>query len=406
MLISLQEAAAFLHAHHAVFDELWRRRDEPLCDADLIVVIASTRTEVTPAYLLAQLKRMRFIVGSDEAGVWQIAPPFFRWVEYLQQTTRPVSSSVVRGYLAELEHLLESFRLAEAAGNTAEGRDILRDTRTSFQTLVEGLGQTRAAIAATVSETKAEHRTQSAVERFRRINRLWVEYLMPMLELLDPAGALEVVCVAWEHQLAQALEKQFLPERRMAERIESDMQFLRVAVRQSFRECRGELEPLHARLRRDTLWTQGAARILAEVERSGLAASPLAEALPVSTFRFSGHIAQAALEASAAVWIELNVPPLTIDFAGADVAVESQEVEDLLALIERLPAAYFPVCDLLDWLAREHGGRGFHVVLQVFSLLVTDARYQATFGQPIVEYPVAGGVVRCGRVNLELRKIA
>ena len=407
MLISLQEAASFLQTYHVVFDELWRRRDEPLSDADLLAIIGAVQSQATPHYLLTQLKKMRFLVETaSQAGAWELAAPFGRWLEYLQQMARPVSSALVRGRLAELDHYLTAFRLAEARSELAEGREILSDTRRSFQQLTEDLSQTRAAIANAVSEAKGDHRAQSALERFRRINRLWTEYLLPMMELLDPAGQLEVICSAWEHQLTLSLEKEFLPERRTAERIEREMQILRVALRQSFRECRSELEPLHAHLRRNSLWAEGAARILAQIEREGASASSLAACLPISTFRYAGQISQAALVASAAHWLDISEPPAAINFGGSSTPSDVQAMEDILAAIEAMPVGQFPVEDLLDWLAREYGVRGFHPILQVFSLLVTDSRYLATFNLPIGEYAVADGVVRCGRVKLEFRQVA
>jgi hypothetical protein len=405
MLISLQEAAAFLNTHHAVFDELWRRRDETLAEAELLALISATRSEATPAYLLTQLKRMRFMIETDaQEGAWELAPAFARWVEYLQQIAQPVSSARVRGQLLELEHALDSFRLAEMRDDLNTGREILRETRAGFQRLSEDMGQTQAAIAAVVSEAKGEHRKQGALERFRRINRLWNEYLLPMLELLDPAGQLEAVCIAWETQLNHAVEKQFLPERRLAERIERDMRGLRVAVRQGFRECQNELEPLHARLRRDTLWAEGAARILKRVEDLGAPNASLDYTMPTSNFRYVGQMSEAALVASAARWRDISEPPPVIDFAGAPAAADSQAVEDVLAAIETMPTKNFPLQDLLAWLSQEHGARGFHPVLQVFSLLVTDSRYQASFHTPISIYDIAGGSVRCGRVRLQLRK--
>lgn len=406
MLIPLEEAAGFIQSHHPVFDELWRRKDDVLSDADLLAA-AGASSNATPAYISAQLKRMRFVVEADaQAGTWEIAPPFLRWMEHLQQISRPVSSPRVRGQLLALDHGLEAFRAAETRGDLATARDILRETRAGFQLLGEDLNQTRAAIAAAVSEAKDVHRQQSALERFRRINRFWNEYLLPMIELLDPAGALEATCAAWEHQLSGALERKFLPDRGIAERIEGDMRLLRVTVRHSFRACRLELEPLHARLRRESRWAIGAAAILRRIERHGVNQPDLASALPTSAFRFTGHIATAALLASAAQWRDLSEAPRPIDFGGAGIAADSQAVEDLLAAVEGAPDGTFPIEDLLIWLATNHGHRGFNALVQAFSLLVTDARYEATFRFPLSEYELAGGLVRCGRVALKQRHAA
>jgi hypothetical protein len=298
---------------------------------------------------------------------------------------------------------LAAFKAASIKGDWAEGQEVLRDARRGFQQLTENLVQTRTAIAKVVSEVKSEHRAQGAVERFRRINKLWKEHLMPMLQLLNPSGNLEVICSGWERQLALSLEQKFLPDLRTAERIEREMQVLRVALRQSFRECRNELEPLHASLRRDSLWAEGAARILAQVENEGTAGSVLATSMPLSTFRFSSQISSAALEASAARWRDISEPPEAINFGANATPPDSQALEDILADVEAMPTDRFPLDDLLGFLAREHGTRGFHAVLQVFSLLVTDSRFIATFRQPIAEYVFADGMVRCGRVKLELR---
>ncbi|MEN9635292.1 MAG: hypothetical protein RL077_3696 [Verrucomicrobiota bacterium] len=73
MLISLQGAVSFLNTHDAVFDKLWRGRDESLGETDLLALINTTWTEATPAYLLAQLKRMKFSDETDaQAGAWAL----------------------------------------------------------------------------------------------------------------------------------------------------------------------------------------------------------------------------------------------------------------------------------------------------------------------------------------------
>lgn len=70
MLIPLEEAAGFIHSHHPVFDELWRRKDDVLTDADLLTA-AGASNNATRAYVAAQLKRMRFVVEADaQAGTW------------------------------------------------------------------------------------------------------------------------------------------------------------------------------------------------------------------------------------------------------------------------------------------------------------------------------------------------
>jgi hypothetical protein len=258
------------------------------------------------------------------------------------------------------------------------------------------------AIAHEVGEAKSEHRRQSPKDRFRRINRFWTEYLLPMIELLNPTGALEAICTAWEKQLAYAVDKGFLPDARLAERVEREMQALRVALRLSFRECRNELEPLHLRLRRESQLAEGAAQILSDLDRSGLQSF----ALPLSTFRYLGQISGPALIASAARIFAFSQPPAPIDFGNTAVPGDIQALENLLAEIESLEADRFPIDDFLGWLVDHYSDRGFHVVLHAFSFVVTDSRFVVSFTQPIKEYAFCDGKVRCGHVKLSIRSAA
>lgn len=407
MLISLQEAASFLSSYHPVIDELWRRQDSSFSEPELLAIIGATPVSSSAGHVLTQLKRMRFITEADaQVGEWELALPFVRWLEHLQLLARPVSSTVVQARLTVLTKALEAFTGATTRGDWADGRDNLRFARETIQQLTEDLAQTRAAIATTVSEVKSEHRRQGARERFRRINRLWQDYLLPILELLNPTGQLEALCASWERQLTLATEQGFLPERRIAERIERDMQYLRVSLRQSFRECRNEMEPLHASLRRDSLLAEGAARILRQLEQDGKVGANLLNSVCFSTFRFAGRISDEAIEASLARVREITEPPRSIKFGSAQVPQEAGDVEDILNAVNELPTSAFPIDDLLSWLARNHGERGFHALLQAFSLLISDTRFLARFIAPIGEYEIAGGVVRCGQVSLEFRNAA
>ncbi len=403
MLISLPEAASFLLTHHVVISEFWRRRDELLTEAEIIILIETTGPTASSGYLLQQLKKLRLIVESDlQQGVWTLAPVFARWLNHLQQIPQPISSAVIHGRLVELQTLSDSFQAAVFKDDLEAGREVLTDARRCYQCITEDLLQTRMAIAHEVGEAKGEHRRQSPRDRFRRINRFWTEYLLPMIELLNPTGALEAICTAWEKQLAHAVDKGFLPDVRLAERVERDMQMLRVALRQSFRECRNELEPLHLRLRRESQLAEGAAQILNDLERSGF--QPFN--LPLSTFRYMNQISGPALIASAARIFDFSQPPTPIDFGNTAVPGDIQALENLLAEIEDLGADRFPIDDFLGWLVDHYSDRGFHVVLHAFSFVVTDSRFIASFTQPIKEYAFCDGKVRCGHVKLSIRSAA
>ena len=214
MQISIREAANFLARHVAVFDELWLRRDEDLTDVELLTLISQVPDDGIPGNVLQKLKELRFLAPTATEGAYRLAPTFARWMEYLQQVARPVSSSSIQGTLQNLDQRRHAFRLALDQGSLESGREELADAWQQLRTLGDDLEMTRAAVATVVAEEKSEHRKQGTRERYRRINRLWEAYVKPIIHLLDPTGPLEQTAESWDRLLVRAMESGFLPDRR------------------------------------------------------------------------------------------------------------------------------------------------------------------------------------------------
>lgn len=403
MLVSIQDAAYFLHHNHAVVDELWARRTESFSEADLVAIVRACPTTASVPHVVERLKHLRIVEEAlGERDVWQLSPPFLRWLEHLAQIARLHSSGEISVRVDFVQARTAAFDAALAAKDWTDGQEALREIRDTLLQIAEDCTQTRRAIANEVSRVKAEHRTQSPKKRFQRINRLWEEYLLPMLNLIDSSGPLEVACDRIGRLLSRAIDEGFVPDPVIADRIERTVQSLRVVLRRSFRECRAEIEPLHANLRRDSLWAEGATRLLAAVEQVGLAEALPPSLLPLSRFRFGGNAPRAALEAAAADWEVVSAPPPVVDFGATVPDAEVQAAFEIVTAVDALPRSSFPIRDLLPWLAEKHAAKGFEPIIQSFSLLVTDQRFIARFDQPITDHHVAGGVIRCGRVQLEL----
>lgn len=406
MLVSIQAAAYFLYQNHALVDALWARRDETFTDSDLVLIARGLPEKASAGHVVSQLKELRFVEEAlGEQGAWQFAPAFRRWLEHLGQIARLRSSGEVTAKIEFLDTRLQSFDTALSGRDWSLGAEALKEIRETLGLIADDFIQTRRAIASEVAKLKGDHRSLPTLQRYRRINRLWSDHLVPMLDQLDPAGPLEVVCDRMGRILNRAVDENFLPDTRIAERIEREAQALRVTLRQSFRECRAEVEPLHSRLRRDSRWAEGASKLLERVAQVGLAEAVSSDVLPLSRFRFEGQSPNSALISAAASWQVLDQPAPVINFQTPAPSPQTGAVFEIVSAVDALPQAQFPIPDLLPWLDRTYGHLGFESVLLAFSTLVIDPRFIARFDPPHSDVPVAGGLVRCAKVHLSLAPV-
>lgn len=406
MLISLKDAAYFIQANHEVFDELWRRRDEPIGDGDIFpfLEVMSDKGGASPRHVLAQLKALRFLVESDEdSGSWMLARPFVAWMEHLQQYARPISAKIIEARLTDLETKRQAFEVAINRGDIETAKDMLRESNDVLHQINEDLRETRAAIANIVRESKTGAQEISTIERFRRINRLWEEYIEPMVHLLNPTGRFEAICSGWETQIAIAHRGDSLPDRVLSERLERRITHLRPSIREAFRATRAELAPLHNRLRRDSMYAGGAACVLARLEKEG--PNAFDNAAPLSIFRYQNHVTRLAIIASANDLDRAIQPPPVIDFLRNPPPPLSNPTEEILDSYVTLPSDSFPIPDLMEHLAGNFAeAHGFHPALEVLSHVANHPRFQVGFDLPVREYQLGGGIVRCGRITLNLSK--
>ncbi|MDR2674111.1 MAG: hypothetical protein LBC18_04400 [Opitutaceae bacterium] len=410
MIVPLREAASFLCNHEWFVSRLWQHRDEAWTDADLLGFAENVSNENSPSpkHLVAELKKHRFIVERIEpSATWELAPAFQGWIEHLNMTARPVRSEVIDGFILALETALKEFSRAWPAPDSwASAREALQDIWQQLRKTIENLAATQLAITNEVSEIKTSRVSLSATERFRRINRLWKTYLLPMLDLLDTGKKFPALCDHIEQELALALSKHALPERRVAIRITDEIRTLRHSILDGFRAAHSEIRPLHERLRRESEWTQGAARILQHFTRERDFPQQLAARLAIPNFRLRTNLTDAVLKRCAAQWQNYQPNKIAaIDFGSTADMTRKRQAHQVFDRCIKLPPKRFPIPDFVAFLAKEFPDEDFYTLLRTLSLVLNDTRrVDSDFHLPRSEYNIGCGTLCLARVSVNLRK--
>ena len=404
MLVSVREVATFLAHHEPVVSLLWEHRSETWTNGDLLGLVSKSGDPAGASYLIAELKKLRFLVERMEpVGSWELAPPFQRWVEFLQMTSRPVRSEVIHGYILSLEASANEFsRCWPQPEHWSAAREALEEIWRQLRKITDDLQATQLAIINEVADAKSERSRLSATERFRRINRIWELFLMPMLDLLDLEQKFWTVCVSIERELERALAEQALPERRVAARITDEIRTLQHTVREGFLASRKEIEPLHTRLRKESEWTQGAAHLLQRLGRERDFPIQLGERLKFSVFRLRQPLTTLALKRYAAEWQNFQAEPgVPIDFNSPTAPTNKKEALTILNRCTNLPTDRFPIADLAAFMAQEFPDADFYTLLRAVSLVFKEKRLQSSFHFPRSDYRMGGGTVRLARISIQ-----
>lgn len=404
MLVSVKEVAKFLAHREPVVSLLWEHRSETWTNADLLGLVSKTDDQTGASYLVSELKKLRFLVERMEpVGTWELAPAFQQWVEFLQMTSRPVRSEVIQGYILSLEASANEFsRCWPQTENWPAARDALEEIWCQLRKITDDLQATHLAIVNEVADAKSERSRLSATERFRRINRIWELFLLPMLDLLDNEKKFWTVCVSIERELERALDQQALPERRIATRITDEIRILQHTVREGFLVSRKEIEPLHTRLRKESEWTQGAAQLLQRLMRERDFPLELCERLNFSIFRLRQPLTTLALKRYAAEWQNFqSAPSAPIDFNSPTGPANKKEALTILNRCTNLPADRFPIADLAAFMAKEFPDADFYTLLRAVSLVFKEKRIQSSFHFPRSDYRMGGGTVRLARISIK-----
>ncbi|WP_462171785.1 hypothetical protein [Pseudoalteromonas xiamenensis] len=175
----------------------------------------------------------------------------------------------------DLERL--GFRLADAGqvGDHGELRRFSRIMDERVRKIVKLYQHNENAIMNIVEQAKADQSNVSLKKRYQAVLEAFDEYIEPMLEMVDIHGEFQRCFSLIEHQISEQIITldqvgRCSEDKRMLEQLRTRILDMHLIGRESLRQSADMLLPLREELRRNTLITRQASKVLSLVRKRGV----------------------------------------------------------------------------------------------------------------------------------------
>ncbi len=126
-----------------------------------------------------------------------------------------------------------------------------------------------------VENAKSDESSLSLAKRYRAVIEAFDEYIEPMLEMVDIHGEFQACFERIEEQLSRQLERigqsgKSYQQKRMLEQLRTRILDMHLIGRESLRQSADMLMPLREELRRNTLVTRQASKVLGLIRKNGV----------------------------------------------------------------------------------------------------------------------------------------
>ena len=134
------------------------------------------------------------------------------------------------------------------------------------------------AILNIVEQAKADESHRSLAKRYQAVIEAFDQYIEPMLEMIDIGGEFKACFTTIETHISDLLEQisltgKLFSEKRQLEQLRTRILDMHLSGRESLRKSADMLMPLREELRRNTLLTRQAAKVLGVIRKQGVDAT-------------------------------------------------------------------------------------------------------------------------------------
>lgn len=261
--------------------------DRPLTPQELLALVrhcfpAWTQEEALRAY--SRLQRNELVVTLAKSHQLELNRHL---LDFARQLLREQTLGLADEVLVLVQDLGRLQQRLEQAVARSDGDDLGRQAALiddRLRRIIKHLVENELAIQVLAERVRAAGDGQSLASRYAEVLDAFDRYIEPMLSLLELQGAARTCFDALEQSLGQLMVNIGLTGRlhrqreRLAHLLTRLLELERLA-RESVRRCADALLPLRDQLRRSTLVSQAAARVLAQLRRGQW--QPLDSQLPV-----------------------------------------------------------------------------------------------------------------------------
>lgn len=269
--------------------------DRPLSPQELLALIRScfpawNQEEALRAY--SRLQRNELVVGLAKSHQLELNRHL---LDFARQLLREQTLGLADEVLVLVQDLGRLQQRLELAVTNQDGDDLARQAALvddRLRRIIKHLIENEQAIQVLAERVRAAGDGQSLASRYADVLDAFDRYIEPMLGLLDLQGAARTCFEQLEQSIGKLMVEIGLTGRlhRQRERLVhllTRLLELERLARESVRRCADALLPLRDQLRRSTLVSQAAARVLAQLRRGQW--QPLDDHLPVLSADISGQ---------------------------------------------------------------------------------------------------------------------
>ena len=394
----------FCASHVPLLMELARQEGEiSEADARRLIRSSGSADQELPETTWKRLRELQILVPTEVDGdFYLLAEPVSRLLAYLFDEAQATTPEIIQGYIQSLDVLNKQLARAIESDDSLSVRLALDELHHVLRRIQSDVDETHRSVLNEVARYKIERRTVSVREKFRRIVHWMDRYVDPLVEIVRPDGALRATFDETEHLLLRVREHGVFAE---PQAIERHVRHLRIVQRHAlrlFQQCRRELQPLYASLRRASSIAEGAAIALERLQREGLDDWALRHVVPVCTLRMNHVPSDAAIGRAVRNLFEHPPEPPPVIALDAEEDAPDQLIRHqwLENLVEDLHPA-LPVTDLLGWMIDRYPEKGTADTVAGFTRLVFDAKFSARFTDHAAQsYETSDGVLEANPVEM------
>jgi len=338
-------------------------------ETEFLNKIQATNSSAAPSseYIFQQLLNYRLVEEtSDFIPRYILALPYREFLEYLYQESQPVNSAIIKGYITTLESRINDLNKAYDSHSEALTLRFLKRLAREINNIGQTSSRNRLGIINEVRKLKFNDDKLSYKERLSEANRLWDEYLEPLIEMISPQGAFGVimdklkrVLEAGEAQFNGQTELRQLFLQSRAKRIE-----LNEDTRIDLNEAQQELMPLREKLAQESRLMDAAGVIFDQLEQGN------AHELPGFAYgrllRRERHIGLTGMRGYlAALWSLTTEPESIVIGNETNTNTSLLETETVHRLLKQMPDN----SNVIDYFLQQHNNLTANEVLRAVSIV-------------------------------------
>lgn len=226
-----------------------------------------------PSYILDILLRYDLIVESNDFQPrYILGSPYRTLLEHLYQDSQPVNSAIIRGYIEVLKQCSQNLRDAYEQKSTSLTLKHLQRLGREMELMKQTSARNCEGVINEVRKLRLNEEKLRYKERLSEVNRLWDEYLEPLLEMIMPIGAFGQVM----QQLRQTLDTgktlfiSTVELQRQFSSLQAPWVQLQEQARNDLNEASTELAPLRKKLIEESRLTEASDLLFKHIEQDKL----------------------------------------------------------------------------------------------------------------------------------------